>query len=89
MEDRQIGVLLVDTGHHVDSCRLDIILVNGRARPPKGTAEFVPHRRNLLQWRRRVHGAKIGGDDVQREVEVDVGNSKFTTQTKFNTGQFT
>ena len=33
-----------------------------------------------------MHGEKVGGDDVQEEVEEDVGNSKFTTQTKFNHG---
>ena len=33
-----------------------------------------------------MHGEKAGGDDVQEEVEEDVGNSKFTTQTKFNHG---
>jgi len=33
-----------------------------------------------------VRGGKVGGDDVQEVVEEDVGNSKFTTQTKFNHG---
>lgn len=73
MEDGQIRVLLIDTGHHVDPRIVDILLLDGRARPPEGTAEFIPHLEVSIdvgddEWTRR--GWRNGVEEVvEKECE--------------------